>query len=99
MSPQVFITLAICATAIIMGLIIHVSAHLKLRRDALSRQRTVPPDVSARLERMEQAIDAIALEMERISEGQRFTAKLLSDMSDTRRDKLSAGAQPPPSRL
>jgi hypothetical protein len=35
--------------------------------------------VTARLERMEQAIDSIAIEIERISEGQRFTTKLLSD--------------------
>jgi hypothetical protein len=37
--------------------------------------------VSARLERMEQAIDSIAVEVERISEGQRFTTKLLSERS------------------
>jgi hypothetical protein len=39
----------------------------------------ITPDVTARLERMEQAIEAIAVEVERISEGQRFTTKLLSD--------------------
>jgi len=39
----------------------------------------VPSDVTSRLERMEQAIDSIAVEVERISEGQRFTAKLLAD--------------------
>jgi hypothetical protein len=39
----------------------------------------VPPDVTDRLGRMEQAIDAIAVEIERISEGQRFTTKLLSE--------------------
>ena len=37
------------------------------------------PDVAARLERMEQAIDSIAIEMERVSEGQRFTTRLLAD--------------------
>jgi hypothetical protein len=41
----------------------------------------VPGDVSARLERMEQAIDSIAVEVERISEGQRFTTKLLAERS------------------
>jgi hypothetical protein len=97
MTPSVVITLAICATAIVMGLIVHLSAHVKLRRDALTKQRAVPPDVAGRLERMEQSIDAVALEMERISEGQRFTTKLLSDMSDARRDKLPAGPQPPQS--
>jgi hypothetical protein len=39
----------------------------------------VPTDLSARMERMEHAIDAIAVEIERISEGQRFTTKLLSE--------------------
>lgn len=32
-----------------------------------------------RMERMEQAVDAIAVQVERIAEGQRFTTKLLSD--------------------
>ena len=40
---------------------------------------SIPHDVAARLERMEQAIDAIAVEMERVSEGQRFTTKLLTE--------------------
>ena len=40
---------------------------------------SVPSDVAARLERMEQAIDSIAIEVERISEGQRFTTKLLAE--------------------
>ena len=39
----------------------------------------VSPDVEARLERMEHAIESIAVEIERISEGQRFTTKLLAE--------------------
>lgn len=38
--------------------------------------------VEARLERMEQAIDAMAVEMERVSEGQRFTTRLLSEKAE-----------------
>jgi hypothetical protein len=40
---------------------------------------SIPPDVAHRLERMEQAIDSIAVEVERISEGQRFTTRLLAE--------------------
>ena len=47
----------------------------------------IPTEVLDRLERMEQAIDSIAIEVERISEGQRFTTKLLSDAN-------SAGSLP-----
>jgi hypothetical protein len=35
-------------------------------------------DAQARLERMEAAIETMAIEIERISEGQRFTTQLLS---------------------
>lgn len=40
------------------------------------------PEVQARLERMEQALDSIAIEVERISEGQRFTTKLLAERNN-----------------
>ena len=36
-------------------------------------------EAQARLERMEAAIETMAIEIERISEGQRFTTKLLSE--------------------
>jgi hypothetical protein len=39
----------------------------------------IPSQVSARLERIERSIEAIALEVERISEGQRFVTKLLAE--------------------
>lgn len=37
--------------------------------------------ISPRLDRLEQAVDAIAIEVERISEGQRFVAKVLTERS------------------
>ena len=42
---------------------------------------SVSPELQLRLERMEQALDSIAIEVERISEGQRFTTKLLAEKS------------------
>lgn len=36
-------------------------------------------DIAPRLDRLEQAVDAIAIEIERISEGQRFVTKILAD--------------------
>ena len=44
----------------------------------------IPGEMSGRLERMEHAIDAMAVEIERISEGQRFTTKLLSETQGSR---------------
>lgn len=52
---------------------------------AIDRRRTsLPPSlagVEERLGRIEQAVDAIAIEVERVSEGQRFATKLLSERS------------------
>ncbi len=45
--------------------------------------RALPPATEGRLERIEQAVEAIAVEVERVSEGQRFVTKLLSDTSRT----------------
>jgi hypothetical protein len=72
-----------CAPIIAIGVPI---ARAYARRLEAKPAAAIPSDVSARLERMEQAIDSIAIEVERISEGQRFTTKLLSDRTGGERD-------------
>ena len=52
------------------------------RAEAEAKRPQIPSEVMNRLERMEQAIDSSAVEVERISEGQRFTTKLLSEVRD-----------------
>jgi hypothetical protein len=59
---------------------------LKIRRGADPRQLDTIGD---RLARIENAIDAMSVEVERISEGQRFATKLLADRSP---DVASPGA-------
>lgn len=39
----------------------------------------LPPETAGRLERIEQAVEAIAIEVERVSEGQRFVTRLMSE--------------------
>ncbi len=39
-------------------------------------------DATERLNRIEQAVESVAIEVERISEGQRFTTKLLSERAE-----------------
>jgi hypothetical protein len=47
-----------------------------------------------RMTRLEQAVEAIALEVERISEGQRFTTKLLADRAAADRLPLGSSSEP-----
>jgi hypothetical protein len=58
----------------------------------------VPPaqlsaDATARLERIEQAVEAVAIEVERIAEAQRFSAKLLAEQQ--KRALASPSSQAP----
>ena len=71
--------------AAIIGITISISmVAMAVARMVSSRRRKELPDssiarIEARLDRMEQAIDAMATEVERVSEGQQFTSRLLAD--------------------
>ena len=67
------------ATAIIFVIGIPVAKAYSRKIDADAKNPRIPSEVMTRLERIEQAIEAMAVEVERISEGQRFTTKLLSE--------------------
>jgi hypothetical protein len=62
------------------------------RMDRKSAAPQMPTEVSGQLAQLNQAVDAIALEVERISEGQRFTTRLLSEQRDAARQALPSGA-------
>ena len=64
---------------IVISIIATIGKILARRRDVGSLGDANTAQLDERLARIEQAIDAMAVEMERVSEGQRFTTKLLSD--------------------
>lgn len=64
----------------ILAFVVGISAVGLVNRYLKGRmERPLPPERDQRLDRIEQAVDAIAIEVERISEAQRFAAKLLSE--------------------
>lgn len=70
------------ASIVMTGLILYPLVRALARRLEGSPPKKAPELASGndpRLERMEQAIEAIAVEIERISEAQRFTTRLLSE--------------------
>ena len=68
---------------------------LSRRRRAPASAMRLPPEESARLEQLQRNVDVIALEVERISEGQRYVTKLLSEKQPV---IGAGGAQDIPSR-
>ncbi|HEY7861714.1 MAG TPA: hypothetical protein VIB98_09715 [Gemmatimonadaceae bacterium] len=72
--------------AILVGIpsLIVLAKILLSHREKMARIRegdTNPGVLDSRLARMELAIESMAIEVERVSEGQRFVTKLLSDRS------------------
>jgi hypothetical protein len=80
-----FLTIA----AIIIGL--PLARAFARRMDRRGGTAQVPAEISSQLANLNQAVDAIALEVERISEGQRFTTRLLSEQREAARQTLTSG--------
>ena len=75
--------LTIQVTTIAATTAVLVASLFVLSRYLQGRQRQMPPardpELLARLERIEQVVESTAVEVERISEANRFMAKLLSE--------------------
>ncbi|PYP79348.1 MAG: hypothetical protein DMD35_08490 [Gemmatimonadetes bacterium] len=54
----------------------------------------MPTESGERLERIEQAVDAISIEVERVSEGQRFVTRLLSERNGMALNAAQPGQEP-----
>lgn len=72
----------IISTFVLFPLAIGVSRWI-WKRASEPPQRMLTNDTARRLERMQQSIDAMAIEIERISEGQRFVTKVLAERAPT----------------
>jgi hypothetical protein len=78
-SGQVLALLIVFTVCVLGPLAIGFSRTMFKRASKPAPPPLVLNDMAQRLERVEGAVDAIALEIERISEGQRFVTKLLSE--------------------
>ena len=85
---QIFsiVVVAIITSGITLSMIVQAWVQTRTRKEPKAPQARLEA-IDARLSRMEERIETIAIEMERVAEGQRFTAKLLAD-------RASAAAQP-----
>jgi len=74
------------------SIIVAIAYARRLWKGATKAVAQIPPALEARLTRFEQALDTVAIEIERISEGQRFLTKILGEQGSR---ALGAGpAQP-----
>lgn len=78
MDPGIFVPLG---AFVMITTIVTTVIRSRERMRAMDREALTPMngETSMRLERIEQAIEAMAVEVERISEGQRFVTRLLAE--------------------
>ena len=79
-----FVGVATLAALSAIGVGIHAYIRRMRRNDAQLPRVVAHADGEDRLARIEQAVDAIAIEVERIAEGQRFLTKLQTDRTEDR---------------
>ena len=78
--PGKVLAFAIVLTLFVLSPLAIGAARLMWKRAAAPPRRPVlPPETAGRLERIEQAVEAIAVEVERVSEGQRFVTRLMTE--------------------
>jgi hypothetical protein len=81
---DIVVPIAFFVTTIVLAIGIPLVRGLVRRWDRKNTLPATSPDTAARLERIEQAIDAMSIEVERIAEGQRFVTRLMTDRSPER---------------
>jgi hypothetical protein len=79
MDPDAVAALSAVFTIFVLAPIAFAAARMMWKRTNRPVAAPLPDDASRRLERLEQGMDAIAIEIERVSEGQRFVTRLLSE--------------------
>jgi hypothetical protein len=79
MGPEVIVPVS--GMLMILGIVLGIPLVRSYTKRVESKPRESLPsgELISRLDRIEQAVDAMATEVERMAEGQRFTTKLLSE--------------------
>ncbi len=90
---DIIVPIGFFITVIVLAVVIPLVRALGRKWEREAGRPELPRAVAQRLARIEQAVDAIAIEVERISEGQRFLTKVMTDNNAGR--ALGAGAAQP----
>jgi D-ribose pyranose/furanose isomerase RbsD len=97
LGPEIVVPVAFFASIVVVVIGRPLIKAVAAKAEAEARNPQLPTEIMNRFERMEQSLDAIAVEVERISEGQRFTTKLLSEVRDSATVQIPARSSAPPS--
>ncbi len=96
--PEIIIVPAIgLITAVVVTIRMWLAHREKMAGLSAGRSPALAGELSGRILRIEQAVESIALEVERISEGQRFVTKLLAESRHQLPERSTSRPPPEPS--
>ena len=79
MDEDIFVPLMFFFTVVVLVLGIPLVRSYVRRKERGPFTTEMPPELNARLDRIESMVETVAVEVERLAEGQRFTTRLLSE--------------------
>ena len=79
MPPEGVVAIGVLLTLFVLAPMAFAAARLMWKRARMPARPALPPETTQRLERIEQSMEAVAIEVERVTEGQRFLTKLLTE--------------------
>lgn len=96
--PEIIIVPALgLITAVVVTIRMWLAHKEKMANLPSSRGPALGGELAGRIVRIEQAVESIALEVERISEGQRFVTKLLAESRHQLPERSASRPPPEPS--
>jgi hypothetical protein len=66
----------------------------RIERSSVRQSQQMPPDIRQQLDQLSASVEAIAIEVERISEGQRFTTRILTEKQPSLSEQGSQRSTP-----
>lgn len=79
MNEDIVVPLTFFGTVIVLALGIPLVRAFIRQKDRSALPTPLTPELASRLDRLESTIETVAIEVERMAEGQRFTTRLLSE--------------------
>lgn len=79
MNPSIAVPMAFFVTVITLSIVVPVVRANIRRQERNDADAGLTPELSRRLDRIESMVETVAIEVERLAEGQRFTTRLLSE--------------------
>ncbi len=80
MPPIIILAGIMCGSAVIIAAMGFISRHLSQR--SIASRASADAEIARRLERIEQTVEATAIEVERLGESNRFLTKLLASKTE-----------------